>query len=360
MMQLCEHPVKAFTIGFNEPSYDERAYAEIVAQSYNYNSRHPLEYYVKVIDPRNFDVLRKLVRHYGEPYSDASMLPTYYLSSFTRENVTVALSGDGADELFAGYERYLLMRYSRYSDFIPLHMRKLMFGLPAKLLPGGGGERSFVGRLQRTLHTAASHSDKRYINIISRFNEILKRDLYGDRFSDFNFCPTSDVISSVYNSSSATNRVEKTMETDLRTYLPGDILTKVDIASMACSLEVRSPFMDPEIVEFAASLPLKFKQRRISRKHILKQAFADMIPPEVLTRRKKGFGVPIGNWFRGAWREELREHLLEGKLTNDGFFRKASVERLLSEHDRQKADHSYPLWSLLILELFLQGEDAEF
>ena len=358
MMQLCEHPVKAFTIGFNEPSYDERAYAEIVAQSYNYNSRHPLEYYVKVIDPRNFDVLRKLVRHYGEPYSDASMLPTYYLSAFTRENVTVALSGDGADELFAGYERYLVMRYSRYSDFIPLHMRKLMFGLPAKLI-SGRGERSFIGRVERTLNTAASHSDKRYINIISRFNEILKRDLYGERFSDFNFCPTAEVISSVYDNCSAANRVEKIMETDLKTYLPEDILTKVDIASMACSLEVRSPFMDPEVVEFAASLPLKFKQRRVSRKHILKQAFADMIPPEVLTRRKKGFGVPIGNWFRGAWRDELREHLLEGQLINDGFFRKESVERLLTEHDHRKADHSYPLWSLLILELFLEGENAE-
>ena len=121
----------------------------------------------------------------------------------------------------------------------------------------------------------------------------MKKDLYGERFSDFNFCPTAEVISSIYDNCSAANKVEKIMETDLKTYLPEDILTKVDIASMACSLEVRSPFMDPEIVEFAASLPLKFKQRRVSRKHILKQAFADMIPPEVLTRRRKVSGCRL-------------------------------------------------------------------
>jgi asparagine synthase (glutamine-hydrolysing) len=355
MTELCDHPVKAFTIGFNESSYDERAYAEVVAQAFNRNSKIPLEYYVKVINSQDFDILKKLVRNCGEPYSDASILPTYFLSEFTRKHVTVALSGDGADELFAGYERYLLMRYSKYSDFIPLHLRKLFFGLPAKLIPNKG-DRSFVGRLQRTLHSIASPTDKRYINIISRFNEILKSTLYGERFANFNFCPSSEVISSIYNNTSAAHNVEKIMETDLQSYLPGDILTKVDIASMACSLEVRCPFMDHEVVEFATSLPLKFKQRRISRKHVLKQAFADLIPAEILNRSKKGFGVPLHKWFRGAWREQLQEHLLEGKLIKDDFFRKDAVEKLLNSHLAGKNDHSYPLWSLLILELFLEQE----
>ena len=355
MTELCDHPVKAFTIGFNEPGYDERAYAELATQSFNRNSKFPLEYYVKVINPQDFDVLKKLVSHCGEPYSDASILPTYFLSEFTRNHVTVALSGDGADELFAGYERYLLMRYSKYSDFIPLHLRKLIFGLPAKLIPNKG-DRSFVGRLQRTLNTAASITDERYINIISRFNEILKTTLYGERFANLDFCPSAEVISSIYNNTSATHNVEKIMETDIHSYLPGDILTKVDIASMACSLEVRSPFMDHEVVEFAASLPLKFKQRRISRKYVLKQAFADVIPPQVLNRSKKGFGVPLHKWFRGAWREQLQEHLLEGRLAKDGFFQKVAMEKLLDSHLTGKEDHSYPLWSLLILELFLEQE----
>jgi asparagine synthase (glutamine-hydrolysing) len=265
------------------------------------------------------------------------------------------MSGDGADELFAGYERYLLMRYSRYSDFIPLHLRKFIFGLPEKLIPNKG-DRFFFGRVKRTLHSVAAVTDERYINIISRFNEILKSTLYGERFADFKFCPSADVIASVYNNTTASHRVEKIMETDLYTYLPEDILTKIDIASMASSIEVRSPFMDHEVVEFAASLPLKFKQRRISSKHILKQAFSDILPREVLNRRKKGFGVPLGVWFKGAWREQLQEHLLEGLLIKDDFFKKPAVERLLNEHIAGKSDHSYPLWSMLILELFLEQE----
>ena len=355
MMELCDHPVKAFTIGFNESRYDERAYAEKVVHNFNSNSKQPLEYYVKVVNPKDFEIVKKLVRHCGEPYSDASILPTYFLSEFASKHVTVALSGDGADELFAGYERYLVMHYSKYSDIIPWHLRKVLFGLPAKLIPGKG-DRSFVGRLQRTLRSAATVTDERYIDILSRFNEILKNTLYGGRFRDFNFCPSADVISSVYNNTTGRDRVEKIMETDLYTYLPGDILTKVDIASMASSLEVRSPFMDHEVVEFAASLPLKFKQRRISRKHILKQAFADMIPTEIMNRSKKGFGVPLGEWFKGIWQEQLHEHLLEGQLIKDDFFQKRAVEKLLKEHSAGKKDHSYPLWSMLILELFLEQE----
>ncbi len=355
MMELCNHSVKAFTIGFNENKYDERAYAETVVQSFCHEAKHPLEYFVKVVNPQDFEIVRKLVRHCGEPYSDASILPTYLLSEFTSKHVTVALSGDGADELFAGYERYLLMRYSKYSDFIPWHLRKFIFGLPEKLIPNKG-DRYFFGRLKRTLHSVAALTDERYIDIISRFNEVLKSTLYGDRFADFNFCPSADVISSVYNNTTARHKVEKIMETDLYTYLPEDILTKVDIASMASSLEVRSPFMDYEVVEFAASLPLKFKQRRVSSKHILKQAFSDMLPSEIINRSKKGFGVPLAVWFRGVWREQLQEHLLEGLLVKDDFFKKNAIENMLNEHIVKKCDYSYPLWSMLILELFLEQE----
>ncbi|MDD5599841.1 MAG: asparagine synthase (glutamine-hydrolyzing) [Victivallaceae bacterium] len=356
MMKLCDHSVKAFTIGFNEESYDERAYAEEVVKTFNADSKNPLEYYVKVINPQDFEVVKKLVRHYGEPYSDASMLPTYYLSEFTRQNVTVALSGDGADELFCGYERYLLMHYSKCTDLLPMPLRRFFFGLPASLI-GNKGDRTFAGRLHRTLHALLVSKDVRYINIISRFSEMLKKSLYGERFADFRFYPSDEVISSIYNSASAEQDVEKIMETDLASYLPGDILTKVDIASMACSLEVRNPFLDHEVVEFAASLPFKFKVRRVSPKYVLKEAFADMLPPEVMKRSKRGFGVPLDNWFRGAWHDQLYEHLLEGKLVNDGFFRRDVIEQLLSEHSGRKTDNSYPLWSMLILELFLEQEE---
>jgi asparagine synthase (glutamine-hydrolysing) len=144
------------------------------------------------------------------------------------------------------------------------------------------------------------------------------------------------------------------METDIQSYLPGDILTKVDIASMACSLEVRSPFMDYRIAELAASMPLNFKQDGTERKHVLREAFADLIPAELLKRRKLGFGVPLASWFRNEWAGILRERLLEGKSVSERYISKTVVERLIAEHQKSKADHSYPLWALLVFELWLE------
>ncbi|QSH40819.1 asparagine synthase (glutamine-hydrolyzing) [Lentisphaerota bacterium ZTH] len=358
MSQLCNHPVKTFTIGFEENRYDERRFAHQVAASLEGTGQFPIEYHEKVVNPQDFEILEKLITHLGEPYSDASMLPTYLLSEFTRESVTVALSGDGADELFAGYERYLVMRYTACSDILPPFLRQIIFGLPAQLIPDAG-ERTVPGRLKRFLRTAAAHSDRRYLDMISRFSEKLKKQVYGEKFSDFIAQPTYEAISSVYDTSRALNRTERIMDTDIQTYLPGDILTKVDIASMACALEIRSPFMDHEIAEFAASLPLEYKMCGISRKHILKKAFADLIPMEILNRRKKGFGVPLADWFRGHWQKKLHEHLLEGRLVNDGFFKIKPLKSLLQQHTLGRIDASYPLWSLLVLELFLEKESAQ-
>jgi asparagine synthase (glutamine-hydrolysing) len=247
------------------------------------------------------------------------------------------------------------MKYTGFSDLIPMPLRKLLFAVPAAMLPDRG-ERTLTGRMRRTLRTAASPSEKRYLDIISRFNEQLKNEVYGARFADMSLLPSYEVISSVYDATSARKRVEKIMETDIQTYLPGDILTKVDIASMACSLEVRSPFMDHEVVEFAASLPLKYKQAGMSRKHILKEAFKDIIPTEIRDRRKKGFGVPIASWFRDPWQGILKEHLLSGILVKQNFFKKQAFEQLINNHCSGQADNSYPLWSLLILELFMQND----
>ncbi|MFA7230137.1 MAG: asparagine synthase (glutamine-hydrolyzing) [Victivallaceae bacterium] len=355
MSQLCDNPVKTFTIGFAEKQYDERSYATIAAAAINRQAAFPLQYHEQVVNSQDFDLLRKLAGHYGEPYSDASMLPTFLLSKFTREHVTVAISGDGADELFAGYERYLVMKYSAYSDKLPLPLRKLLFGIPSKFMPDSG-ERTMSGRLRRTLRTVASESSQRYLDIICRFDEKQKKQLYGERFDGFKPISSCEIISSAYNNATAVNHVEKIMETDVHTYLPGDILTKVDIASMACSLEVRSPFMDHELVEFAASLPLDFKLRGTSRKHILKEAFKDLIPPEISERRKKGFGVPLAAWFRGPWKNMLSQHLLEGELTSGHFFKPNVIKELLEQHFSARADNSYVLWSMLLLELFLEQE----
>lgn len=354
MSRLCEQPVKTFTIGFNEIQYDERYYAHAAADAINRKSKFPLEYHEKVVEQNDFSTLEKLVAHYGEPYSDASMLPTFLLSKFSREKVTVALSGDGADEIFAGYERYLLIKYLQMLDMIPNSLRKVFFGSMSKILNNAAGERTLMGRLNRTLQVAASSAEHRYLDIINRFREPLKAQLYGSRFDNLIPVATYEIFNRKFKRTTAIGAVEKVMELDLYTYLPGDILTKVDIASMACSLEVRSPFLDHEVVEFAASLPQEYKQKGTSRKHILKEAFKDMLTPELLNRQKRGFGVPLAIWFRSSWKNILHERLLEGRLVNENFFKRNAVSKMLNDHCSGNADLSYPLWSLLILELFLE------
>jgi asparagine synthase (glutamine-hydrolysing) len=358
MGQLCDHPVKTFTIGFKEQLYDERSYAMQASRAISKSARYPLDHHIKTVNPDDFDLLKKLVQHYGEPYSDASMLPTFMLSEFTRQQITVVLSGDGADEMFAGYERYLVMKYAAWLDRIPTGMRKTACKILSSMLPAKIEERSRSGRAQRLLSVIADNPEDRYFNIINRFPESLKQQLYGDWFKDSSFYATGQVINSIRDCATASNKVEQLLETDIQSYLPGDILTKVDIASMACSLELRSPFMDHELVEFAASLPFNYKQRGKSRKHILKSAFSDLIPDELRNRGKKGFGVPVATWFRGPWQERLRSHLLDGQAVKTGFFNRQSTEELINSHCTAKADFSYPLWSMLIFELFLEQEKS--
>lgn len=357
MAKNCSEPVKAFTIGFDEALYDERKYANMAVNSVNESSSMNVEHINKIVKPDDFSLVKKLVNHYGEPYCDASMLPTHLLSRFTREHVKVALSGDGADELFAGYNRYLVMKFAKYADYLPYSARQRVFGGISKLLPPKTEERTFAGQAQRILKICSSHSEKRYLDLISRFDEEMKLSVYGDIFADFKPHSTQDIMRAVHSLTTSKSSVEKIMETDLHSYLSGDILTKVDIASMAASLEVRCPFMDYRVVEFAASLPLKFKQRKASRKHILKDAFRDIIPEKLITRKKMGFGAPVAKWFRSKWDKPLRDNLLEGNAVENGFFRRDSLEKLIQEHQAMKADHSYALWALLIFETFLTNED---
>ncbi|HCE43828.1 MAG TPA: asparagine synthase (glutamine-hydrolyzing) [Lentisphaeria bacterium] len=348
MAKISGSPVKTFTIGFSESKYDERKYASVAAAGFK------TEHYEKIVNPADFSLVEKLVGHYGEPYCDASMLPTYLLSGFTREKVTVALSGDGADELFAGYYRYLVMKYSQFADFIPLSLRKSMFSILTGILPPKTEERAMTGHIHRILSAAACSSDSRYLDIISRFSEDMKKEVYGEKFKDFSSRKTQEYIQALYLNSNATDPVEKIMDTDINSYLPGDILAKVDIASMACSLELRSPFMDYRIAELAASMPLIYKQDGTERKHILREAFSDLIPPELIRRRKLGFGVPIASWFRKEWAGILKERLLEGKAVKDNFFKKEVLEKYINKHQKSRADYSYSLWAMLVFELWLE------
>lgn len=343
-------PLPTLTVGFADPDYDERARAKFAVETINREIPEPLDHRVRVIEPDNFQLLEELVKAYGEPYADASLLPTHLLCRWAKEeNMAAAFNGDAADELFAGYERYLVMRYAGCFNAVP----RWMFKAASAVLPKGGNERSRRGRLLRACRALGSDPAERYLDIISRFSEAGRLALYGERFAGFSPAPTRRIIAEAERTASGRHIVEKMQEVDMRTYMPGDVLPKAVIASQAAGIDGLAPFLDNAVMDFAMTLPLELKQNGFSRKHLLKIAFSEFIPPQIAGQRKKGFGVPVGEWFRGSWHGLMCAHLLEGNLVRNGYFDRAGLERMIASHQRREADYSYPLWSLTVLDLFL-------
>lgn len=339
------HPLlKTFSIGFPVAGYDERAYSEAVARHLG-TDHHFME-----VNPADFARLSDVVAAFEEPFADASMLPTYLLSRFTREHVTVALSGDGADELFGGYYRYRFMHLCRWLCLAPTALRRAIQAALLALLPAKTEERTFRGRIRRMVELLDIDGLERYLGVISRFPEALRRSLYTEAMLDSTrgYVGAGFLLENMPEWGMETNRI---MELDCRTYLPEDILVKVDRSSMAHALEVRSPFLDVEVAEFALALPYGFKQRGRRRKRVLAAAFADRLPGDILRRPKMGFGLPVAHWFRNEWRSPASELLLSGVL--DDYFRRDRLEWFIKEHVESKADYSYGLFALTVLALWL-------
>ena len=344
-------PCKAFSVGFADRKYDERALARNFA-GYLAGENLNIEHYEKQIEPGDFELLKKLCSHFGEPYADASMLPTAQLCSFAREKVTVALSGDGADELFGGYERYHAMRLFSKVSSAPVGVRKLFFGTIQRLLPDSG-ERTLSGRARRFFKLLSSSTPERaYFDLLDRAPGEVKRKLFRKKAPEIYRHDSSDVFRRTYRTLSGQNEYELCSELDILTYLPGDILPKVDITSMAYALEVRSPFLDREVAEFAARLPWEYKQYNGERKRILKEAFKDIVPREIFDRPKRGFGVPVASWLRTSWKDQAYETIFGGKLVSC-YADESVLNQIWKQHQSRKCDWSYLLWSLLVLELFL-------
>ena len=336
-------PLECFSIGFDDPRYDESADCKATAAHLASLAPHGLHHHIRTVQPQDFDLLPKLAAEFGEPYADASMLPSYFLAAFAREHVTVALSGDGADELFGGYERYRAMAVlQKLRSFTP----GFLWSAAAACLPDSG-ERSRAGRLKRFLRLGAvSGTGARYDALMTHFAAesigMIAPDLRPYLNAKRTLPEAAELMASL-------------MEDDLRRYLPGDVLTKVDVCSMAASLEVRNPFLDPKVSKFARSLPVEFKIHDGRRKRILGDTFARELPPGLAERRKRGFGVPVAAWFRTVWRDRLRTALLDGLPERWPMFDRAAVERLIDEHQTGGKDRSYLLFSLLMLSF--QGKN---
>jgi asparagine synthase (glutamine-hydrolysing) len=347
MARLSDQPVKTFSIGFEEAAYSELDHARRVAE------RWGTDHHEFIVRPDALAILPTLVRHYGEPYADSSAIPTYYVSQLTRREVTVALNGDGGDESFAGYERYRGNGIAERVRQIP--GSRLATSLLAHALPDSLDPKNRLRQARRFLTVAHLPMAERYGRWVSFFGGEARRSLYsGDLRAALEQPEMRDWVGSLFEETRGLDPVDAAMAVDVQSYLPYDLLVKVDITTMANSLEARSPFLDHEVMEFAARLPVSLKLRGGNAKFLLKRAFADLLPPENVQRRKMGFGVPVGEWFRGPLRELLCDSLLSRRSQARGYFAPDEVNRLVTEHLDRRADHSFLLWSLLMLELWQQ------
>ncbi len=343
MMSKCsDAPVKTFSIGFKEDSFDELKYARIAAKHFG------TDHHEFVVTPDLFDLVDEIVWHFDEPFSDPSSLPTYMLSKMAREHVTVVLSGDGGDELFAGYGRYVINEKRSGFAKLPRLVRQGMLRSISKMLPHGARGKNY-------LYNISLDSTDRYIDSVSCFNGPRKGSLYSDNFMarlNGRFGKTEDDFRTFAESVSTGNAIDKLLYLDSKTYLPGDILTKVDRMTMANSLEARVPLLDHELIELVVGIPSHLKMKGLETKHILKKAMEGIVPNEILYREKQGFGVPIREWINVQLRDRIVGDLSDKRTLERGFFNVGYIQTLLKEHSAGRRDHSHSLWVLWMFELW--------
>ena len=349
MAQESSEQVKTFSIGFDEQDFSELHHARRVAEHVG------ADHHEFIVRPDAMEILPTLVEHYGEPFADSSAIPSYYVSKETRAYVTVALNGDGGDECFAGYERYAAMNIAAKYARLPRSLRNGVIANVVGALPGFEGRPNPLRKAKRFLASASLPPVERYLRWVSAFDEESKQSLYSDSFRhETASFRTAGILEPWFAKANGAGIVDASLLTDTMTYLPNDLLVKMDIASMTVSLEARSPFLDHHLMEFAASLPENLKLRGLTTKYLLKRVLRKLVPAENLNRSKMGFGVPIGHWFRGAMQPFLRQTLFSEKALSRGLFKPEMVLQIVDQHAAGKSDHSHRLWSLLMLELWFQ------
>jgi len=344
--------VNTCAIGFDVKQFDETAFATSVAQRFQTN------HFEKIVDSEDFDLLDTLANLYDEPYSDSSAIPTYRVCQLAKQRVTVALSGDGGDEHFAGYRRYRWhMNEERLRSRVPLGLRKPVFGALGRLYPKADwAPRAF--RAKTTFESLARNSVEAYLHSVSHTSEAQRSAMFSDGFKrELQGYRAQEVFDHHARRSPTDDPLGLIQYLDMKTYLVGDILTKVDRASMAHSLEVRVPLLDHKFVEWVSGIPSSYKLRGQEGKYILKKSLESHLPHDVLYRPKMGFGVPLGKWFRGPLKDRLRTTIVEGGLASTGLFNNDYLERLVSDHQSGRREYSAPLWALLMFQATIQNDE---
>ncbi len=345
MCRKASGPVRTFSIGFDNDAYDELAFARRTAE--HFGTQHT-EFTVR---PSALEVLPKLVWHYDEPYADASAVPTYYVSKLARDHVTVVLNGDGGDESFAGYDRYVANALAQRLSLLTPVLGSAAFRKALDLLPHGATSASSRWRLKRFVQQLGRSPQARNAAWLAQFDPEAKQQLYTAAFRrEVGPADAEEALYARYRETDADNFTDATLYADVTGYLPDALLTKVDIASMAVALEARSPFLDHEFMEFAARLPARLKLDGRKTKVILKRALRGIVPDEVLDRRKMGFNAPVDQWLRGELREMSHDLLLSRRSLERGYFQRTFVERMLREHSQGTRNWHTQIWNLMMLE----------
>ena len=344
MRQVSSDPIKTFSIGFEDQSFNELPYARLVARHFE------TEHHEFVVRPDAIDLVPKLVHFFDEPFADSSAIPSYYLSELARQHVTVALGGDGGDEVFAGYETYAAYKMASLYRGLSPRLTGMIPSLVARL-PVSHKKISFEYKAKRFVQGALLPPERAHYAWKEVFSDEMKAHLYAaDGWS-----PLEDPYGAFerqFAECSATAMLTRLQYVDLRVYLPDDILVKVDRTSMAHSLEAREPLLDHKLVEFAATIPPELQLRGLRKKYLLKRAMAHRLPGQILNRKKGGFNVPVPAWLRGELRDYVRDVLSEKRLSEQGFFNPSHVQQMIRDHADLKADYSRNLWGLLIFALW--------
>jgi asparagine synthase (glutamine-hydrolysing) len=347
MQRHAAQATKTYTIGFPISEFDETADAKLIAEHLK------TDHHTFVVNPDSLAVLPTLTWHYDEPFGDSSMLPTYYVSEVTRRHVKVALTGDGGDELFGGYTRYQTVhKVGRIDNFPPVVRRLIGNGL-WDFMPAPNKQDAFLRKLRDRMRLLRKEPPERFVRWVTQCTAATREALFTPEFAArLGNDDAEHVFVDAMHNCQERSAGSRAMLTDLQTYLPDDLLVKVDIASMANALECRSPFLDHHVVELATALPYTQKVSGTTSKYILKEMYRQMIPPSIAARRKMGFSIPLDHWFRNELRDFLYTHLTDPVCLDRGYFKPEAIHRLLSEHESGAWDHSRSLWSLLCLELW--------
>jgi asparagine synthase (glutamine-hydrolysing) len=338
MAQASAQPVKTFSIGFGDAEFDELEHARAVARHFG------TDHYEFVVRPDGLSILDRLVSHFDEPFADSSAIPTWYVSEIARRHVTVVLSGDGGDELFGGYDRYLAHPRVAHFDRIAVPGLRAMAGLVWPTLPHGTRGKNFLRHVSKS-------DEGRFLDSLVFFQADERLALYSDDVLEEIDVDAEARLAQHFLRFRSLPLHSEMMRFDFETYLPQDVLTKVDRMSMAHSIESRVPILDNRVIDFAATLPARFKIKNGRRKHVLKEALKPLLPAGILDRRKQGFGIPLGDWFRGGLTDLFSDVLNSPRARQRGYFNTLFVDRLIREHLGGR-DHTLRLWQLLMFELW--------